>query len=279
MDTTEQIIEQVDDIAEAVVPEVVETVKLVKNNPLLLGAAALAGLSVGVLVGYKVAKKRLSLDFEQRLEKEIAATEEHLLMVHKYGKYATPESALHEVEAEEDEIPPEVKRRDPKENALISAEEINTSKVDYNKASKAEEGRVKIQNIFVNGQALETTFDYEAEAATRSTEAPYIITTQEFDENEPDYDQTSFSYFEGDDVLAEADTDQVVDDADGFVGQNNLQRFGHGSGDPNILFIRNDKKEMLCEIVRVQGKYTKLILGFDDSDLEDNTPLRFRNRE
>ena len=80
-------------------------------------------------------------------------------------------------------------------------------------------------------------------------------------ENDKEFNQVTLTYFEGDEVLSD-ERDQTVDDVDGLAGEDNLQRFGHGSGDPNVLYIRNEHISLDMEILRSKGKYTHEVLGF-----------------
>jgi hypothetical protein len=63
-----------------------------------------------------------------------------------------------------------------------------------------------------------------------------------------------------------------------LVGDDNL-RFGYGSNDSNMVYVRNPRIEMDMEIVRSQGTYTKEVLGFDDEAELKHSGRRRRFRE
>jgi hypothetical protein len=80
-------------------------------------------------------------------------------------------------------------------------------------------------------------------------------------ESEPGYQQVTITFFEGDDVLSD-ERDQVIEDIEETVGVENLKQFGHGSKDPKIVYIRNDRLELDFEVVQSQNKYVEEVLGF-----------------
>jgi hypothetical protein len=69
-------------------------------------------------------------------------------------------------------------------------------------------------------------------------------------------------------------------DASEIVGQN--LRFGHGSKDPNVVYIRNPRLEMEMEILRDPSSYEKEVLGetiekrAQTADLKHSHQRRFR---
>lgn len=95
--------------------------------------------------------------------------------------------------------------------------------------------------------------------APREPGRPYVISVTEFTDNETQYGQNSISYYQGDDVLAD-ERDQPIPDIEYIVGRKNL-RFGDGSGDPNIVFVRNDELEVDFEVCQSLGTYAEEVLG------------------
>lgn len=110
----------------------------------------------------------------------------------------------------------------------------------------------------------EDGWDYPFELAQRSPEQPYVIHQDEFRGTESGYTQTTYTYYEVDDVLANTD-DTPVPHGDIVVGQNNL-KWGHGTDDPDVVFIRNDKLELEMEICRVPKSYEEEVLGHDRNE-------------
>ena len=113
------------------------------------------------------------------------------------------------------------------------------------------------------------------EMASRSPEQPYIIHEQEFMGNETGYSQTQYMYYAGDNMLVDTDDKPVVN-GDQIVGPDNL-RFGHGSEDANVVFVRNEKLELEMEIARDPGSFEEIVLGKtrpDEDGLEHSSQTR-----
>jgi hypothetical protein len=114
------------------------------------------------------------------------------------------------------------------------------------------------QNIQANAG-----WDYKKEIAARDTDTPYVIHQDEFNSGETGYDKTEYTYYANDDVLV--DTDNIpLPHADIIVGQSNL-KFGHGTDDENVVYVRNDRIAVEMEITRVPKSYEEEILGLEHS--------------
>lgn len=107
-------------------------------------------------------------------------------------------------------------------------------------------------------------WDYAVELASRTPDEPYIIHKEEFRENDKNYSQVTYTYYEGDDVMVD-ESERPLPHADLVVGQTNL-KWGHGSDDPNLVYIRNEKLESDMEICRSPGSYEEEVLGLDSND-------------
>lgn len=104
-------------------------------------------------------------------------------------------------------------------------------------------------------------WNYAVELASRTPDEPYVIHKEEFRENDRGYSQVTYTYYEGDDVLTD-ETERPLPHADLVVGQNNL-KWGHGSDDPNLVYVRNEKLASDMEICRSPGSYEEEVLGLD----------------
>ncbi len=200
--------------------------------------------AAGSTAGYLFAKHRLEKKFQEQLKEEIAYTKEFYARMNKADQYETPQKAAQAL------IPVEV------EEAAEAIQRYQGQTTNYHAISKGEE---VVRNIF----AETSSTDIEREIANRTEEAPYIISVKEYSEGELDYDQATLTYYEGDGVLAD-EKEEHIPNIDEAVGDNNIPRFGHRSGDPNTLYVRNDALQMDFEIVRKEGKYKELVLGMMD---------------
>jgi hypothetical protein len=111
-------------------------------------------------------------------------------------------------------------------------------------------------------------WDYQREIAGRLDGEPYVIHQDEFSGNETGYNQTTYTYYAGDDVLVDDDNGHPLPHGDVIVGQNNL-RFGHGTDDIDVVFVRNDKLQLEMEICRVHDSYEEKVLGLENSEPDD----------
>lgn len=140
------------------------------------------------------------------------------------------------------------------------------------------EGRAQVVvNIFEN-RTPAGEWNYELELQGRSSELPYIISAEEFYNREMGYRQTSLTYYAGDDILTD-EADVPIPIYGKVVGE---LRFGHGSDDKDIVFVRNEKLETEYEILRSSDHYQVVVLGaeieavYQQGDLKHST-RRFRD--
>lgn len=205
---------------------------------------------------YFILKDRLEKDYDKRLDAELEATKKFYSTIVKED-YPSPEDRVRELGIEE------------------QTEEFVEIVTEY--VPEDEKLTQVAKNVFTN-YANMSTWDAEKEQAKREREPdmPYVISQEEFFENEPDNEQTQLVYYEEDGVLADT-SDKPVDEA--IVGPDNLERFGHGSNDPNIVYVRNEKMELDFEILRAEGKYADQVMGFSTLKHEDTHVRRFRNHD
>jgi hypothetical protein len=100
-------------------------------------------------------------------------------------------------------------------------------------------------------------WDYEVEVPLRTPDKPYIIHRDEYFDQERDCSQSSLMYYAGDHILCD-DHDTPVYDPEKVVG---LVRFGHGSKDPNVCYVRNETLDAEYEILQDPGYYQIEVLG------------------
>lgn len=205
-------------------------------------AAGITGTISGACfaaAGYYFAVNRLEKKYAEKLVEEIRATKEFYANLNKKAKFETPQDA--------------VKALLPKAAEAIKSYNKTFTVVDENKEFVEE----TINNVFA--EDTETTIP-ELEKRNRTEEAPYILEKEEFFNSDSDYTQSTVTYFAGDGVLIDSRED-VIEEVDRTVGERNLSRFGHGSGDPKVLYVRNDVLEIEFEILLSNGKYSKEVAG------------------
>lgn len=129
-----------------------------------------------------------------------------------------------------------------------------------------EDGELVRRSIFVESD----DWNYELELSKRTTEAPYVIHRDEFFADEKDYVQSTCTYYAGDSILVDED-EKPIYNHEQITGQ---LVFGHGSGDANVVYIRNDKRHSEYEVVFDPGLYSVEVLGLEIEDNERVKDLR-----
>ena len=115
-------------------------------------------------------------------------------------------------------------------------------------------------------------WNYQFELNSREGQDIYVIHRDEFFADEMEYTQGQLTYYKGDDMLTDELTKPIVPYRK-WVGST-LNRFGHGSKDPNVVFVRNDKEKMEWEIALDLGYYAVEVLGNDIEDVYDQQDLK-----
>lgn len=197
-------------------------------------ALHIVGCAAGGVLGYGFAMKRLKARYDEELAAEVLATKKFYAIMNKDG--VVLESLSEKIESSV-EVPETVK-------VVLDKYAGRTEKIQYHRPVEKSTSIVT-SNIF---------------ADVAEVENPVLITEEEFEENGPEYTMASLTYYEGDNVLSDQ-ADEVVDIKD--VGAENLQHFGEGEWDPNILYVMNKRIEHLFEINLSSGKFSVEVLGLE----------------
>lgn len=78
-------------------------------------------------------------------------------------------------------------------------------------------------------------------------EKPYVITGDQFLNEQPFFDKITLEYYD-DGVLAEALSEEIVDDLDRMIGNESLDRFGEYEED--VVYVRNERFRADYEVIR-----------------------------
>lgn len=247
----------------------------------LVGGALLVGAFAGFVVGAAVTNSRLGKEFDDRLSAELLEMKAFYQNSHKIadnGETILPgelpsidgEIVQEEEKAEYENII-ETSGYRPVDNVPVT---------DYAAISGAdipqdENPGTAAQNVFSKYEAVTEVedyegFDYEAQLDRQSGETPYLLTEDEFLENESSFEQISVTYYAHDDVLVGSD-DEIIEPHlhDLFIGAKNFLKFGQGARSKNVVHVRNPDLETDFEVTKVDANYSKSVLGFDDGDGEN----------
>lgn len=113
-------------------------------------------------------------------------------------------------------------------------------------------------------------WNYEEEVRNRTTELPYILHKDEFYEDEKNYAQMTLTYYEGDNIMVDEEEAPIYNH-ERTVGP---LRFGHGSGDPKVFYVRNDRLKAEYEILCDSGMYSVEVLGLEIENNQRAKDLR-----
>lgn len=261
LDTAEKAIDATEQALDILENQAQKVVTITKNNPLIVAGALLVGLGIGGFVAYKVTHKRLSVQFDNELSEQIDIAKAFHRRLAKEGEFESPESAVQAL------VPDEVVE-------AVNSYKGKDRKVPYNRPEEVvqdprppivvEEVNVT-NNITVDPQNDPRDWDYRLEVADREANPnqPYVISFEEFHQNENSNEQSTLAYYAGDDTLVD-ERDSPIDAVDYTVGDDNLARFGHGSNDKNVVYIRNERLGHDFEVIRSEGHYAQEVLGLDE---------------
>jgi hypothetical protein len=116
-------------------------------------------------------------------------------------------------------------------------------------------------NVFQSNPAVNDDWDYDLEFAWRHENPgrPYVIHLDEY--GEEGYDPVSYTYYTEDHVVAD-EHDEAIDNVDELIGLENLEKFGHGSDNANIVMVRNEALTLDIEVAKCDGSYAADVQGF-----------------
>lgn len=239
---TEQVVEQVAEGLE----EAAQVTRELDLGRIGFGLGGLAvGLAFGFYVGHRFQRAKLRAEILRDLDAEYALMrQEYRENLEKRMSKPPPEAIVEErgYDSPASPAPPEPPRPTP---APVP--------VQYPKRRDVSENE----------------WDYNEEIAQRDKNHPYIIHEMEFQEAFPEYQQLQWTYYAGDNILCD-ERDEVVVRPELVVGEANLKKFGHGSSDENMVYIRNDRLEIEWEITRSWKSHAEEVLGLDPDEAENS---------
>lgn len=101
---------------------------------------------------------------------------------------------------------------------------------------------------------------YEGISTRYTGDRPYVISDEQFNEENDHFDKISLTYYEDDCTLAD-EGDEMITDVDNTVGRENLDKFGELSDDPEVVYVRNEKIAVDYEIIRLSKSYSDTVMG------------------
>lgn len=238
------------------------------SKPILgLTLVGVGGSIIGFGAGYVVAKKRLEAALELRFQQELVSVKDAFDRGQKAGQYGTPESAANALidPAEQarllgDSLAGEISEEARKEFEEKYIEpytslEGTTDDEGFMLDQKGERVVAGVVNVFEQQPVLVAGYPNPSDE-----NAPYLISVDQFHEEHDEYDKNSIVWYAGDLVLAD-ETEAEIHDIPNTVVPDFADHFGFSSGDPEIVYVRNDRLGIDFEIARDYGLYAEKVMG------------------
>lgn len=242
---------------------------------------AIAGLGTGFTAGYIISKVVTTKRMRAVIEKELKDMEDYLdrktdeRIARRNIEKPTLEDLQRQREAAED-ISDSYRTADDNDIREMTAAEFRET---HDRVPTTEELEAYVTDDELPLEELRTVnmieenenFDesllgdpMDPPLLVRDGSRPYIIPIGDYmnpEDDFEDYERLTVTFYEDDEVLTD-DSTKAIHDVDGLVGLNNLHNFGKDSDNKDIVYVRNEKKQIDFEIMRVHGRYTEIVLGF-----------------
>ena len=275
MSAAEKATDIVADVAEEVAEQALEVADISRASTGRNLGWAFGGFLIGAAVGggvaYFVLSKRLETKYTRIADEEIDEMRKHFAMKTKAAEGTAQKAAVEAIISTQNysNVPP------ANEGPPMAVQPPNQSvtEVEDEVAAPKPEPR----NVFKQAELVDE-WDWHKERSQRSPDTPYVI---HYDErHEMDFQSMTLTYFDGDDVLCN-EQDEVYDheERNKLIGEANLNKFGHGSNDPSIVYIRNDELELVFEVCQSDQRYAETVHGFTHDAYDRGNLERMRLRE
>lgn len=225
------------------------------------------GAALGAGAGYWYASKRLEANYEELAKEEIEHAKIYYKKLNKVDEFSTATNAATHlnVEAIKEDVEQELKKEDLRASGTIIMGarygQVPKQQPTTTMTSRKRKKTPQVVNVFDQAQDDGFTPEWRAEMAERSTDTPYIVSVAEHMENEYSYTQCTLTWYIMDGVLADENDDEI-EDLEASVGRKNLNRFGHMSEDPKVVYVRNERQEIDYEILLHGASYAEVVAGF-----------------
>jgi hypothetical protein len=265
LSTTDAATEIVADVAEEVADQATHIAEvsrgLAGRDVGLTFSGLLVGVGLGGALGYILTKRKLTVKYHQIAAEEVAEMRQHYNDKTMALENREEKTRLEEVIRDSGYSSEPPMAVTPPTSVVDAARDLAEEEAPQTRVEEVD-AEPEVRNIF-HDNVVNDEWDYHRELAGRSPLRPYVIHRDERDEQTA-YDSVTYTYYEEDDVLCnESDEPMSAEDRERVLGETNLNRFGHGSGDANIVYIRNDQLDMDCEVIRSPNSYTEEVCGFE----------------
>ncbi len=265
-----------------------EKVSRLLNNPLRVPiSVGVVSFGAGVGLGYILGRRNKVEVHEVPNQLEMDFNVNELAEMHSLGQLKNNEALVIPAQEIRDEPPreivdiPEYKKVDGRmvkvdargipedavlrhpSGASVIGKNFVTNKIKEAVTTTKEVAEEVAEEVVTHTQSIfakdDDEWNYAKEVKNRTPAEPYVIHKDEFYSEEKGYTQSTFVYYSGDNIMCDED-DSPVYNHDQVTGP---LLFGHGSGDPNVVHIRNDNRKAEYEILYDPGLYSQEVLGLE----------------
>lgn len=250
--------------------------KILKHPTTIPIAVGVVSFGVGIGVGFIFGRRKKFEIHDEPAQMKFDLDAASLRREPTEAEIAIAESQAFLDELDEQErVKQEIAERDP-DNVATPAEAFILEHLDGTVVLESEPEPHPIEAVAQSIFARSTDeWDYEEEVKNRRSETPYVIHKDEFYAEELGYEQTTMTYYSGDNIMADQD-DSPVYNYHLVVGP---LLFGHGSEDPNVFHVRNESRREEYEILYDEGHFSVEVMGLEmeaNQDLKHTGPPKFR---
>lgn len=225
------------------------------DTRIIIGAA---GVVVGAAVSAFVTWRLLKAHYEEITQEEIDSVKSHYAKLFKVGEHADLSNIVAKYKGQVTDLGYSSVSEDDGDAAEDNSEndEVVPDETDEGEDEPVRDDRPEPQ------RQVQNVWKYAKDHPHPEDEA-YVITFDQFNDEHDDYDKGDLTYYEGDDTLVDSQ-ESPIDDVEGLIGPDALDRFGDGSNSRDIVYVRNDRVSMDFEISRDDRSYTEHVLGIQE---------------
>jgi hypothetical protein len=219
------------------------------DNRILVAGGTLAGLAVGAVGGYFLAKKRYELAFAEALkeavDEEVANVELHYKLLTKRGEeYASPEAVL-------------ARRTPQKPEGLDDSVHVEETSIEDLERIRDGLKYWKGDDSRIIGSPPSKPLVQEP---SNKIGPIYQIQEEAFFAGDEEYEQVSMVWYSGDEVLATVEGDEIYDCAVTLGRELKLEEFDQGQ---HVLYFRNSRSRVDYEVNLSEHSYGEYVAGID----------------
>lgn len=280
----------IEQLAEEVVNEVASNFEEAAEATRKINAAGLGylavglglGAAVGFYFGYKFNREKIRAEAYKDAEAEVAIMRQVYLDKTLSGNDAsTTVEWTSDTEGNVISLQGSVSTEKPPIEEIIKKQGYSTNVPYHQQSQRPLPAPVPIlddlpENPTPTSKSRNAHWDYEEELKSRTPDEPYVIHQDEYNRSNLNYNKVVYTYYADDDVVTNSENDHPIPHGDIVVGLDNL-KFGHGSDDSEVVYVRNDRLMTDMQICRLNASFEEEVLGMenmrsddDDDDVDDS---------